>query len=153
MADYLSFALDRIAAKTLPCHWIVTPDGDQGYEWCPTCGYYMVRNLRRRDKRRREDYILDGGWRTSHDTTPICHNCGALLDGAMTEYCAEEEIAYYREYGLSDRPDIDALYLSEIIGAMGWDYGGKEHEDRDFILSLAQQLLPAAPTAGGGDAE
>lgn len=28
MAEYLSFALDRIATKTLPCHWIATPDGD-----------------------------------------------------------------------------------------------------------------------------
>lgn len=144
---FISFDLDKVAAKRRNCHWISTPDGDNGYEWCPTCVYYKVRNLRRHDRRRREDYRVDGGWRTEHDSFPICHGCGAFLDGSLTEYGAREEIEYYRSSGLSTRADVDALYLSEIAGALNED-----DEEAPFVFSMAKKVLKAAGRAALEDA-
>lgn len=135
-ACFLPFDLDKIAVETRRCHWISTPDGDNGHEWCKTCGHYKIRNLRRHDRKRREDYILDGGWRTEHDYQPMCHGCGAYLDGCLTKYGARQGMDHYRSEGLSTRPDIDALYLSEILGSLPED-------DEDFPLAvrLAQEIL------------
>lgn len=132
----LVWALSRISAPVRPCHWIATPNGDNGYEWCPDCGYFKVRNLRRHDRKRRNDYILDGGWRTSHDSMPGCHGCGALLDGSLTSYGASSELDYYEEAGLSTDPKVDALYLSEILDNLPEDDGRLE-----LAMSLARALL------------
>lgn len=138
----IGFDLDRIAVRCKPCHWISTPNGDHGDEWCPDCGYFKVRNLRRHDRKHRADYILDGGWRTEHDSMPICAGCGAFLDGALTTYGAKQELEYYRECGLSTRRDVDALYLGEIIGSLCFD-----DEDAPMALELAEALT--APSTGG----
>lgn len=136
------FELSRHEAQTKPCHWIATPNGDHGREWCPDCGRFKVRNLRRHDRRRRDDYILDGGWRTSHDTMPMCANCGALLSGYLTGYGASQELDYYEDTGLSNNPPVDALYLSEIIENLPDDDGRL-----DMAMTFARQVLAA--TDGG----
>lgn len=135
----LMWELSRHAVETPRCHWISTPEGDQGHEWCPRCGYYKVRNLKRHDRGRRADYFLDGGWRTSHDSMPMCAGCGVLLDGALTSCGARQELDYYEENGLSTNRAVDALYLSEILS---------EIPDDQTAVALAQQLLQAiAPLA------
>lgn len=144
----IGFDLDRIAVKRRPFHWILTPDGDHGEEWCPDCGHFKVRNLRRHDRKRRADYILDGGWRTEHDGIRICAGCAAFLDGGLTTYGAKSELEYYRECGLSTQRDVDALYLSEIIGSLCFD-----DEDAPFALSLAEAVvaLPTPSTSSDED--
>lgn len=149
---HLAFDLDRIAVPRRPCHWIATPDGDSGYEWCPTCGRAKARHLRRHDRRHRSDYILDGGWRTEHDSLPICHGCGAYLDGSLTGYGASYELDHYLENGLSTDPSVDAVYFAEIIGAMLPD-----HEDAPRAFALAEAVIAAArrpplSTTGRGEA-
>lgn len=138
----LAWELSKVAKETKPCHWISTPDGDQGSEWCPDCGYYKVRNLRRHDRRHRRDYILDGGWRTDHDSMPICAGCGAILAGSLTSYGASEELAYYLESGLSEAPHTDAIYLSEIVDSLVYI----EIADGDLsrITEMARQTIAAA---------
>ena len=104
---------NKIALKR--CHWIVTPDGDLGTEWCTDCGYFKVRNLRRHDRKRRQDYLLDGGWRTDHDHTPFCEACGELLDGNLTNYGSVTELEHYQEYGFSTNVILDAYFLEEML--------------------------------------
>lgn len=137
----LIWDLNRVAAPVKDCHWIVTPEGDQGREWCPDCGSAKVRNMRRHDRKRRADYILDGGWRSSHDYMPACAGCGSLLDSALTSYGARAELENYEELGSSTEPAIDAIYLCEIIEAL-------EDEDREFAAlaaRLGRKLLKAYP--------
>lgn len=133
----LGWELDKIAAPTRPCHWIKTPNGDQGNEWCPHCGYFKVRNMRRRDRRRGADYILDGGWRTDSDIMPMCHACGAYLDASLTSYGASEQLEYYREAGLNGPRDVDALYLSEILNSLS----EKDTEGLALATDLARKIL------------
>lgn len=147
----LSWRLSMMASETLPCHWIATPDGDEGREWCPDCGWAKVRNLRRRDRRRRSHYILDGGWRTNHDSMPICAGCGAFLDGYLTSFGASQELDYYCEAGLSTSAAVDALYLSEILDSIDQD----DDEAVAAAVALAREVLalrhPAAiETEGAG---
>lgn len=149
---FLSFDLDKIAVATRPCHWISTPRGDHGREWCPDCGHAKVRNMRRHDRRRRSGYILDGGWRTEHDYMPMCAGCGSYLDGAMTRYAIDEQIEYYREYGLSTDQAVDALYLSEVIT----NIDEEDTEGVDLAVRLAREVLDTAGRRAldqGGDRE
>lgn len=115
--------------------WIVTPDGDLGSEWCSDCGTAKVRNLRRRDRRRREDYILDGGWRTEEEHFCFCEGCGVRLDVGLTEYGIREEIAHYEECGLCTEPGVNAYEISEILA--GLDY--RSDDERDDLSELRER--------------
>ncbi|WP_370677574.1 hypothetical protein [Pleomorphomonas sp. PLEO] len=143
----LAWQLSKVAQETKPCHWISTPDGDQGDDWCPDCGNYKVRNLRRHDRRRRREYILDGGWCTDHDSMPFCAGCGSILSGSLTSYGSAEELAYYLENGLSETPRVDAIYLAEIMEALVYI----EIADCDLsrITEMARQTIAAAGGANG----
>ncbi len=117
------------------CHWISTPKGDLGNEWCQSCGRAMVRHLRRRekDRRKREDYILDGGWRTDHDGPVFCAGCGVRLNGSLTEYGAIEELEHYSTYGFRPGNAYDAYEMTEMISALEYTSEGS--------AELAQQAI------------
>ena len=40
---------------------------------------------------------IDGVGRTEHDSTPFCEECGALLDGSLTEYGVEQELEHFAD--------------------------------------------------------
>lgn len=105
----------RIEKGIKPCHWICTPDGDGGGEWCPDCGYYKVRHLRRHDRKRRGAYLLDGGWPTEDDHTCFCAGCGAILDASLTDYGVEQELDHFRMYGVTPGSAIVAYYVAEVL--------------------------------------
>jgi len=134
----IQYELYRIAIQVRDCHWISTPRGDQGHEWCPSCGRAKVRNMRRRDRRHRRDYHLDGGWRTDHDSFPVCRGCGAFLNGYLTKCGAREEIEGFRERGISTRAEIDALILNEIIDGLPND---ETDDDVRLALKIANEIL------------
>lgn len=120
------------------CHWISTPNGDQGNEWCPSCGRAMVRHLRRHEKslRLRGDYILDGGWRTAHDGPVFCAGCGVRLNGSLTEYGAEEELEHYNTYGFRPGNAHDAYELTEMLSALEYtseDRAGRAKQAADIV--------------------
>src|SRR3546814_9266545 len=64
----ISPAILKLAApfadSVQPHHWISTPEGDEGSEWCPACGLAKVKELLAEDPDHAGDYFLDGGWRT-----------------------------------------------------------------------------------------
>lgn len=134
-----------IPDKRLPSpRWIVTPDGDLGTEWCTDCGYYKVRNLRRHDRKRREDYILDGGWPTEEDSHKFCAGCGVRLDVSLTRHGVEEELHHYEEYGFTTRPGEDAYEIREMLSAV--EYRGDRDEDdeeelRQRVMAVASRFL------------
>lgn len=124
--------------------WISTPHGDAGYLWCSDCGYYVVRNLRRRDRKNRDDYLLDGGWSTEQESFCFCHGCGTRLDIGLTAYGVREEVAHYEECGYSTSPAEDAYELNEILSAIAYRSdreGESEAELRNAAITLAQGLL------------
>lgn len=143
-ASDLSAALQPFAAPTKPCHWLRTPDGDPGTEWCPDCGHSKLRNLRKHDRKRRDDYILDGGWPMEQDSLPTCVSCGAFLRASLTAYGAQYELDHYLENGLQGPHDVDALYLSEILDSI-------DPEDDDFgeAIRLGSALLETIKASTG----
>lgn len=118
-------ALDPIAeaVEVRPAHWIVTPDGgsyygDGGGEWCRACARAVLRHLRRRDRRHRHEYALDGGWVCEHDTPPHCAGCGVKLEATLLSYGALEELAHFRENPPSpDRPET-VYEVREMLSAL-----------------------------------
>jgi hypothetical protein len=140
-------ALDRMASspKLPPCHWISTPDGDQGSEWCYCCGRAMVRHLRRQDRRRRGDYILDGGWRTDHDHRVFCAGCGCQLDGSLTTYGALEELDYFRDLDPASASNQDAYDLSEVLLTL--DVTSEDDADAALeAIAIARRIVEAKPS-------
>lgn len=138
--------LSNIAGeRRLPyLRWIITPDGDLGSEWCRDCGYYKVRNLRRHDRKRREDYILDGGWRTEEEGFKYCAGCGSRLDVCLTDYGLREELAHYEECGFSGQRGEDAYELSEMLSAVEYRSDREsddEAEIRRALIRLAETFL------------
>lgn len=124
--------------------WIVTPDGDLGSEWCRNCGYYKVRNLRRRDRRRAEDYILDGGWRTEEDGHRFCAGCGVRLDVGLTKHGVYEEVDHFEELGFSTDPEADAYELGELLDAVDYRSDGEDSEEervRTSVMAIVERFL------------
>lgn len=122
-------------------HWICTPHGeyetDNGNDWCEDCGRFMFRHLRRKDRKRAQDYFFDGGWTSESDSHRFCAHCGCWLRISLTSYGVEEELAHYREHGVG-ASDNDAYALSLLINAISW---GGQHEAE--VMSLASQYLNA----------
>jgi hypothetical protein len=100
--------------------WICIPGGgyyetNNGSEWCLDCGYYMMRHLRRKDRSRSKDYLLDGGWRTESDTHSFCAHCNCWLRISLTDYGVDEELRHYRENGVLLNPVSDEAYSLDIL--------------------------------------
>lgn len=61
---------------------------------------------------------IDGVGRTEHDSTPFCEECGALLDGCLTEYGVEQELEHFADpenYPGPGWPETWALIENAII--------------------------------------
>jgi hypothetical protein len=140
-----------IPERRLPMpRWIRTPDGDLGTEWCSDCGYYKVRNLRRHDRKRAEDYILDGGWRTEEEGFKFCCSCGVRLDVGLTDYGVEDAVSAFEECGFRIEPAEDAYELDEIIDAISYVSDRDTEEDQErrrVVAELTRQFLAGAGTA------
>ncbi|WP_040616188.1 hypothetical protein [Roseibium sp. TrichSKD4] len=126
-----------------PACWISTPDGDEGNEWCGTCGYYKVRNLRRRDRRRQGDYFLDGGWRAECDHFPCCAGCGVELDIIPTDYCIEELICNFERSGFYQDSQATAFEIDEILEIVNYRYDDNQakEERRRAAVKIAARFL------------
>lgn len=129
-------------------HWIVTPSGEyesnNGNDWCFRCGDAIVRHLRRQDRKHREDYILDGGWRAEHDHLVHCAHCGETLDGSLTREGAAQELELYEYYGVRPANAYDAMALYETLNTLEW---AKTPDDIVLALEacdLAEALLWSA---------
>lgn len=135
-------------------HWIVTPDGDLGSEWCGDCGYYKVRNLRRRDRKRQREYLLDGGWCTEDDNFCFCEACGVRLDVCLTSYGIDDAVRTFEECGFSTAQDHDAYECVELLERVEYaSSSGDNPEQRAAVAAIAQAFLAqASPTkSNGGD--
>lgn len=142
------------AQRPEPIRWIVTPGGDLGTEWCSTCGYYMVRHLKRHDRLHRDDYILDGGWRIESDNYPTCEGCGQPLDVIPTDYCIQQTIQTFQECGYSTSTERDAFEIDEMLDSVAYCYAGdraaKREQRRNAIIAIARQFIRSLQT---GNAE
>lgn len=104
MAWHVSmFICARAAAaqERKAAHWIHganeldDPDaGTEGDDFCFDCCEKRVALLRERHPERCDylDLCVDGGWTSETDSPPYCCDCGAMLEGSLTEYGVEQEL-------------------------------------------------------------
>lgn len=131
-------------AKVENSYWIVTPDGeylsDNGNEWCYDCGSAKVRNLRKHDRKRADEYILDGGWVSEHDTPPMCAHCGVKLRASLLFYGGTYELDHFRE-NPPEPGNVDHAYeVSEMLSALQYTKEDDAHLAREAI-EIARKLI------------
>lgn len=122
----LSAGIERASA-----HWI--SGDDDGLDRCEACALAEIRRLIAEDPERRDDISLDGGWRREHDASPICDGCGARLDGSLTAYGAEGELAHFLENGVSGVDPEEARDIDEMLSEM-------EHSREPGLLRAAMSI-------------
>lgn len=127
-------ALRPLAAQVdvKSAHWICTPNGEYEThngerEWCRDCGTFVVRHLRRRDRKHRQDYILDGGWPSEHETPIFCAHCGAKLECILLVSGGLYELEHFAENQPTPGNRNHAFELYEMLSA--FEYVGPEHAE------------------------
>lgn len=146
----LIFALAPLARMVdeKPSHWLFTPDGeyesDHGSEWCSACGRAVLRHLRKKDKKRRADYILDGGWCTEHDVPPHCAGCGVKLIGTLLEYGGIQELAHFRENPPVQGNPTHAYEIREMLSALEY-VDEKRVAFKIEAMEIAQRFITTPP--------
>lgn len=144
--DDLIDALRPLAAKAKVenAYWIVTPDGEyisnNGNEWCHDCGTAKVRNLRNHDRKRADEYILDGGWVTEHDTPPMCAHCGVKLEASLLFYGGTYELDHFRDYPPVPGNADQAYEISEMLSALQYTKPEETHLALEAI-NIARKLI------------
>lgn len=105
-------------------YWITTPDGEylsnNGNQWCRACGMAKVKNLRKRDRKRADEYRLDGGWVSEHDTPPMCNHCGVKLSATLLIHAGLYELDHFRENPPEPGNANHAYEVSEMLSAFNY---------------------------------
>ncbi len=122
-------------------HWISTPNGDEGSEWCYECGSTKVEELRKADPDHADDYFLDGGWAIEDDSTCWCEGCGVRLNSIMTDYCAKEELSYYTDNGIQHYCTEVAYDISELVDHFGYVHDKTDRRDTADCIRLARNFI------------
>jgi len=142
LADLLEeVALPALVKRRNP-FWISTPDGDQGQDWCGSCGKAKARHLRRHDRKRRGDYLLDGGWRTEEERMSCCAGCGVDLNVSLLKYGAYSELDQFRNYGVRPGNSYEAMCLYETLRYFEW--GEEQTELAEEAAATAEAFLWSA---------
>jgi hypothetical protein len=136
-------------------HWIRMPNGgsyetDNGSEWCRDCASFMIRHLRKKDPKRRDEYILDGGWASEHDTPPMCCQCGAKLTASLLTYGGIYELEHFAENPPTPGNVDHAYEVSEMISAFLCVSDPQYFAAADEAIEIAHNLV-AANSAEGRD--
>lgn len=118
-------------------YWV---HGDDEAEcWCHACCRFKVRNLRRRNRKNRTEYCVDGGWLTEEDGPCFCAGCGKLLDCSLTRYGIEAELEHFLSYGfLSGASTIDPGTAYELCRV--FEEGVTYEEFDGDLLRLANEI-------------
>ncbi len=93
------------APEPLACHWFGADFHDASLDYCRDCAEKIVDAEFAKDPERfeelygewetaeeRYDAAIDGGWSTEHDSPPYCEDCGARLEGTLSDSGADDEI-------------------------------------------------------------
>lgn len=104
-------------------YWIY--GADAGNDYCQECAEAEIEKLKAAEPD--EEYKLDGGWRTEHDSTPFCETCHCRLDGGLTYYGAEQVLEHFLEHGVDLESADDCLSMEEVINTIGWHLNLSEY--------------------------
>jgi len=144
-------ALQPLASKavTKDGHWISLPDGssyttDNGSDYCRDCAEKIVRRLRRKDPKRADEYVIDGGWTCERDTPPHCADCGAKLECILLFYGGISELDHFRRNPPISGNVDHAYEIREMLSAFEFTKAADAHLAREAI-AIAKKLIESTP--------
>jgi RNA polymerase-binding transcription factor DksA len=146
LGNYIQDILDKskmlepLASKVevLWMRWISTPEGDQGEDWCSDCGTHKLKNMRKKDRRRRDEYILDGGNSAlERDEFGHCAGCGVYLKVSLIE--APFEV--FEECGFSSSKEADAYEIREMLDTVDFQYSDDRELVRHAVVAIADKFI------------
>lgn len=108
------------ATKPTPCYWFDDAPFDTFPLYCWECATKVVDEVYAKtpdefdrvfrpclDAEDRHNAAICGGYSRDHDSPPMCDVCDAKLEGTLTEYGADQEIAWLIGKGALDPSDSD----------------------------------------------
>lgn len=114
---------------------------DEAHLWCRPCAGRLLKRARRlMPRERREDYFICATDADGEDTPPHCMNCGETLEGSVSSYCVQEELAHYLDHPLSADSNINPRQAVELAMVL---YAAPDDGD---VLALGRAAL--AKTGG-----
>lgn len=115
---------------------------DEAHLWCRDCAEKLLKRAHRlMPKARRADHFICATDADFEDTCPHCMACGETLQGTVSSYCVEEELAHYAEHPITDGERVNprqAVEIAMVVSAA---------PDDDDALRLGRAALSKA----GGD--
>lgn len=149
--DDIVEALRPLASQveTKEAHWITTPDGEHanehgGNDWCEECAEKEIEGLRAKDADNADDYRLDGGWASEHDSPPHCAGCGVRLQANLTAAGGIYELDHFREHAPEPGNAGHAYEVSEMLDAFRCVDPEHEEAAREAI-AIGRKLAEAMP--------
>ncbi len=98
---------------------------DEAHLWCKQCAEALLKKARSiLPKSKARDHFVCSTDATNEDTCPHCMSCGETLDGSVSDYAVEEEIAYYLENPITPSDIINprqAVEIAQILWQAGND--------------------------------
>lgn len=134
---------------------LTAPDGaslytDEAHLWCEACAEALIaKALPLLPEEEREEHPIYCTDADSEDSCPHCAACGETLDGSISDYAIEEEIAHYDEHPIQPGDTINprqAVELSQLLWAAPSDERARE-------IGLSALAAIKAPTGTRGESD
>jgi hypothetical protein len=90
---------------------------DEAHLWCEGCAENLLAEAKELMSEKAFDdagHMVCPTDAIGEDTCPHCMKCGETLDGSVSEYCVEEEVAHYLEHPIDPGDPINPRQAVEI---------------------------------------
>jgi hypothetical protein len=125
---------------------------DPGHLWCECCADKLLKRAKAiLPEEKWEDHEVWATEPSGEDTCPHCMDCGETLDGTVSDYCVQEELAHYMDNPIDPEDEVNprmAVELAQVISAAyGEAVEGALALGRSAIVAIARarEAAPAVP--------
>ena len=90
---------------------------DEAHLWCRACADALLAKAKSLMPQAAFDdagHMVCSTDASGEDTCPHCMKCGETLDGSVSEYCVEEELAHYAEHPIEPGEEVNPRQAVEI---------------------------------------
>lgn len=118
---------------------------DEAHLWCEACATKLLAKARQlMPLAQREDHLICPTDADGEDSCPHCMACGETLEGSVSAYCVNEEVAHYAEHPIAAGEGVNPRQAVEIAMILS---AAPEDEE---VLAIGRSALAAISSRAGG---